>query len=219
MKTSKIIFISFFGVVGLFLLSLLIQVDPKKFENENIQNETISLPSFNHLIVEKEYNLTLIQDLADSIKLTHEKGVVIAQPIYTMRGDTLIIKHERNEDYRFFEIHFKNLKSIKATNCHFELNRISAANLKLEGTSAEINFGDAVTLDSIEMKLLAGANFWSNNSKMNVLMLNVSKSRAEFNIDVIKELKAELRDSSELSTWKVLRSDVQTDETSRYYSR
>ena len=34
MKTSKIIFISFFGVVGLFLLSLLIQVDPKKFENE-----------------------------------------------------------------------------------------------------------------------------------------------------------------------------------------
>ncbi len=219
MKTSKIIFISFFSAVGLFLLSLLIQVDPQKFENEKYQNETIALPSFNHLIVEKEYNLTLVQGLADSIKLTYEKGVVIAKPIYTMRGDTLVISPEPNKDFCFYELSFKNLKSIKATSCKFELNRISAAKLRLEGTSAEINFSDAVTLDSIEMKLLAGANFWSNNSKVNVLTLNVSKSRAEFNIDVIKELKAELLDSSELSTWKVLRSNVQTDETSRYYSR
>ncbi len=219
MKTSKIIFISFFGAIGLFLLSLLIQVDPKKFENEKYQNETIALPSFNHLIVEKEYNLTLVQGLADSIKLTYEKGVVIAKPIYTMRGDTLVISPEPNKDFWFYELSFKNLKSIKATSCKFELRKLSLQNLYINGTGAEINFSDAVELDSLKMNLFFNSQFWTNSSKLKTVQLIADKSNADFSIDQIAELKAELRDSSELSTWKVLRSDVKSDETSRYYSR
>lgn len=219
MKTSKIIFISFFGVIGLFLLSLLIQVDPKKYENDHIKNETLVLPAFNHLVVEKGSNLTLIQDLADSIKLTYEKGVIISKPVYSMKGDTLVVSPVESKDYCFIELRFRNLKSIQATNCSLVLNKILAESLFVEATNVELNFHDAVTLDSLKIKLLTGSNFWCNSSTLKTVNLFADQSNADFSIDQIAELKAELRDSSELSTWKVLRSDVQTDETSRYFSR
>jgi hypothetical protein len=219
MKTSKIIFISFFGVIGLFLLSLLIQIDPDKKRKDLIENEAFAIPPFNHLVVEKGSNLTLIQDLADSIKLTYEKGIIISKPVYSMKGDTLVISPVASKDYCFIELRFRNLNSIQATNCSFVMNKISAESLLIEATSVQINFYDAVALDSLKIKLSTGSNLWCYSSTLKTVNLIADKSNVDFSIDQLAELKAELLDSSELSTWKVLRSDIKTDESSRYYSR
>jgi len=104
------------------------------------------------------------------------------------------------------------------TESHMDIKQISLDNLRIEGTKAEIGFYD-VTIDSLSMSLSSESRFWCSNSKVKKVNLIADKSNADFSIDPIAELKAELHESSELSAGKVLRSNVKSDETSRYYSR
>jgi len=218
MKTSKIIFISFFGVIGLFLLSLLIQV-PKGKHDVNFETETVALPQFSHLVVTKGANLQVTFGASDSIKLSHNKGIIITKPVYWTKGDTLIVDPIPNQENFFLELTCRTLKSISLTESRIDLRQIGLGNLQIEGTNAEISFNDNVIIDSLCLNLSSGSQFWCNSSTLKTVNLIADKSNADFSIDQITELKAELRDSSELSTWKVLRSDIKTDESSRYYSR
>lgn len=218
MKTSKIIFISFFGVLGLFLLSFLIQV-PRDKRGFQFESETEALPPFSHLVVTKGANLQVSYGTSDSIKLSHNKGVIVTKPVYWTKGDTLIVDPIPNQENFFLNLTCSGLKSITLAESRVELSQITLGNLQLEGKNAEINFSYNVTIDSLWLSLSSGSNFWCNSSKLNAVNLQADKSNVDFSIDQITELKAELRDSSELSTWKVLRSDVLSDETSRYYSR
>ncbi len=218
MKTSKIIFISFFGVIGLFLLSFLIQVplDKRGFQFES---ETEALPQFSHLVVTKGAYLIVSYGSSDSIRLSHKKGTIVTKPVYWTKGDTLIVDPIPNQEIFSLNLTCSGLKSISLTESQIELSQITLGNLQLEGKNAEINFSNDVKIDSLWLNLSSGSNFWCNSSKLNAVNLQADKSNVDFSIDQITELKAELRDSSELSTWKVLRSDVLSDETSRYYSR
>ena len=218
MKTSKIIFISFFGVVGLFLLSLLIQV-PRQERGFQFESETEALPQFSHLVVTKEANLQVSYGTSDSIRLSHDKGAIITKPVYWTKGDTLIVDPIPNQENFFLNLTCSGLKSITLTESRVELNQITLGNLQIEGKNAEINFSYNVSIDSLWLNLSLDSRFWCNSSTLKIVNLIADKSNADFSIDKISELKAELRDSSELSTWKVLRSDVKSDETSRYYSR
>jgi len=104
MKTSKIIFITFFGVIGLFLLSLIIQTDPKNRGNRELQEmkrEAFTLPSISHLIVHEGCNVRLTSGQADSIKIGYHKDLVLDHPVFSVSGDTLIID-KFPEDKGFF---------------------------------------------------------------------------------------------------------------------
>jgi len=93
MKTSKIIFITFFGVIGLFLLSLIIQTDPKNRGNRELQEmkrEAFTLPSISHLIVHEGCNVRLTSGQADSIKIGYHKDLVLDHPVFSVSGDTPI---------------------------------------------------------------------------------------------------------------------------------
>jgi hypothetical protein len=218
MKTSKIIFISFFGIIGLFLLSLLIQV-PEGKRDAKLESESKALPQFSHLVVSKGANLQVSYGASDSIRLSHDKGIIITQPVFWTKGDTLVVDPIPNQGNFFLELTCSVLKSISLNESRVDLRQITLSNLQIEGTNAEINFSYNVTIDSMWMNLSSGSQFWCNSSKLKAVQLTANKSNADFSIDQIADLKADLRDSSELSTWKVLRSNVQTDETSRYYSR
>jgi len=217
MKTSKIIFISFFGIIGLFLLSLLIQV-PQEKRGMKIETETEALPKFSHLEITKGANIIVSYGSSDSIKLAHNKGVIVTKPVYWTKGDTLIVDPIPNQENFFLELTCSGLKSISLTESHMDIKQISLDNLRIEGTKAEIGFYD-VTIDSLSMSLSSESRFWCSNSKVKKVNLIADKSNADFSIDPIAELKAELHESSELSAGKVLQSNVTSDETSRYYSR
>jgi hypothetical protein len=179
----------------------------------------IALPHFSHLEITKGANLVVSYGANDSLKLSHNKGVIITKPVYWTKGDTLIVAPIPNQENFFLNLTCSGLKSITLAESRVELSQITLGNLQLEGKNAEINFSNNVKIDSLRLCLSSGSNFWCNSSKLNAVNLQADKSNVDFSIDQITELKAELRDSSELSTWKVLRSDVKSDETSRYYSR
>ncbi len=218
MKTSNTIFISFFGVIGLFLLSFLIQV-PHDKRDMNFENVTEALPQFSHLVVTKGANLQVSYGTADSIRLSHDKGVIVTKPVYWTQGDTLIVDPVPNQENFFLNLTCSGLKSITLAESRVELSQITLGSLQIECNNAEINFSYDVKIDSLWLKLSSDSRFWCNSSTLKTVNLIADQSNADFSIDQIAELKAELRDSSELSTWKVLRSNVQTDESSRYYSR
>jgi hypothetical protein len=123
MKTSKIIFITFFGVIGLFLLSLLIQV-PQEKRGMKIETETEALPKFSHLEITKGANLIVSYGSSDSIKLAHNKGVIVTKPVYWTKGDTLIVDPIPNQENFFLELTCSGLKSFSLTRAIWILTNI-----------------------------------------------------------------------------------------------
>jgi hypothetical protein len=222
MKTSKIIFISFFGIVVLFLLSLLIQTDPEKRANKELsemKKEEVALPTIFHLIVNEGCNVRIARGVSDSIKIGYRKDLVLEHSIYTVSGDTLIINKFPNDKGFYTDILCSKLTAVQIKNSYVNIDQNYFPELNIEGANSTIDINNNVSIQLANIDLKAGSRLWYNNSKLEKLQLNLEKSRADFDIDQIAELKAELRDSSELTVQKVLRSDVQTDETSRYYSR
>jgi len=219
MKTSKIIFISTFGIIGLFLLSLLIQFDPHKKGISNTEFEKVSLPHFSYLIINKGASVTVSFGISDSLMFSHNKGVVTTKPVYRTSGDTLIIDIVPQQDNSDLELTCSGLKSISLADSRIDLKQISLENLQIEGENAEINFYDKVIVNSLKVSLTKEARFYCDDSSLKEIELKLNHSNAELRVDNILEINAELRDSSELSTWKVLKSDITTDETSRYFSR
>jgi hypothetical protein len=222
MKTSKIIFITFFGIIGLFLLSLLIQTDPEKRGNKELREmnrEAVSLPKFSHLIVQGDFPFTLLKGNADSIKFGYARDLQLIKPIYFMKGDTLIVDPIPNNKGYYIEVLCTQLKSITLEGARLDIQEINFSALKIEGSKSEISLNNMVSIDSATIQLKEGSRLWCNDSQFKFLQLNIQNSNVEINVDFIEDMKAELRDSSELSAGKVLHSDVKTDETSRYYSR
>jgi hypothetical protein len=222
MKTSKIIFITFFGIIGLFLLSLLIQTNPEKRGNKELREmnrEAVSLPKFSHLIVHGDFPFTLLKGNADSIKFGYARDLQLIQPIYFLKGDTLIVDPIPNNKGYYIEVLCSRLKSITLEGARLDIQEINFSALRIDGRKSEISLNNMVSIDSAIIQLRDSSRLWCNDSKIKLLQIIMQNSNAEFNIEVIEDMKAELRDSSELSVGKVLHSDVKTDETSRYYSR
>lgn len=222
MKTSKIIFISFFGVVGLFLLSLLIQTDPEKRGNKELREmkkEEVALPAISHLIVNEGCNVRITRGVSDSLKIGYKKDLVLEHSIYTVVGDTLIINKFPNDKGFYTDILCSKLTAIQITNSYINIDQNNFPELNIEGANSTIDINNDVSIQLAIIHLRAGSKLWCNNSILEKIQLNLEKSSADFNIDDISEMKAELRDSSELTVQKVLHSDVKTDETSHYYSR
>jgi len=96
---------------------------------------------------------------------------------------------------------------------------LNVDSLNVVGSGSEIDINNRAAIRSLSLNLQSKSWLWSNMPSIESIQLNLDQSHGEFNAIRIKELKAELRDSSELSVDKVLHSDVRTDETSQYYSR
>jgi hypothetical protein len=222
MKTSKIIFIVFFSVIGLLLLSLLIQNNPEKRGNKEfreIHREVVALPTFSHLIVHDGCNVRIINGISDSLKIGYKKDLVLEHSIYTINGDTLIINQIPDNKGFYTDLTCTKLKSIQTTNSYIIIDQFSFAELNIDGTNSTIDINNNVSILFATIHLTNGSRLWYNNSTLGKVNITLVRSSTEFNIDKITELKAELRDSSELTVGRVLHNDVKTDETSRYYSR
>lgn len=222
MKTSKIIFISFFSIIGLFLLSLLIQTNPKNRGNKELREmkkDSIALPPFSHLIINEGSTVRLSSGIADSIKIGYKKDLQMVHPIYTSNGDTLTINSYPEDKGYYTELICKNLNSIILYHARLDIDNFMGDSLKVEGISSAIDINNLATFQSLNIHLQAKSWLWCNFKSIEFIRLRLEGSHSELNIDRLHELKAELADSSELSISKALHSDVITDETSSFYIR
>ncbi|HNW51893.1 MAG TPA: hypothetical protein PKH79_12480 [Prolixibacteraceae bacterium] len=222
MKTSKIILITFFGLIALFLLSLMIQSNPEKRKSRQLQEmkeEEIALPPISHLVVEKGCNIEIRKGVSDSLSISYEHSTKIEGPLYFIKGDTLHFNALKEEKNIYFQLSCQNIESISLTDARADFRNIDIQNLLIEAQNSSIDIDEDVSLLSATIRLQNNSNLWSNSDKMRKVKINLDHSKAELSGSQLEELNAELRDSSELTAPQVLQCNIKKDLASSYYSR
>jgi len=218
MKTSKIILIGFFSLASLFLLSLLIQVDSNK-QDQRFQQASIALPQFKHLVLLNSANVDILQTKTDSAIVQFDSKTEAVFPEFELNGDTLVLSWPNHNENWGRTIICSDLKTITVKNSRLNMNEFASDSIRIFAESGEIHINSKVKIDYISLELSQKSFAMIYGPIVKSVDADVKNSRAELHIEQLGELRAELQDSSTLSTWKVLHTDVRSDTMSRYYSQ
>ncbi|HBL74878.1 MAG: hypothetical protein A2W90_07105 [Bacteroidetes bacterium GWF2_42_66] len=219
MKISRIIFISFFSVFTLFMLSLTIQTEDRgKKMFDEMKQEKIALPAFSHLVIKDRCNVQLQYSPADTLKIGYFRGLILEKPIYTVVGDTLIIEPFPEQNGFYTNLSCSNLKSISIAHARLDISDYKCFKLKIDEMASTIYMNSSSSLDTLIMHCI-DSNYRIDTKGLKSVQVLLKKSRGEFYGGMIEEMKAELLDTSQLSTNKVLLTSIKADESSRYFSR
>lgn len=219
MKISRIIFISFFTVVALFLLSLLKQSDKQRDYKANLTEKKVDLPAFSHVEVSEGCNISIKSAANNALNIiAYKKDHKFENTHFEMNGDTLILKAIPGDCNYFFEVSGNNLKSLNISNARVDLGKLDISKFYIESLHGEIYTRTDQLPDTIVYKGIS-SHCRLHAQQLKLLDINLHKSECTFFIEKIEALNANLKDTSELLTQKVLQANIQTDESSRYFSR
>jgi hypothetical protein len=217
MKTSKIILIGFFSLTGLFLLSLLIQVDKEQL-NAQYEKAAIALPPFRHLVLINSAYVDILQSDSDSA-LYLDTTTEAVMPVFELKGDTLELSWPNHDADWGRYIYSSNLKTVSVKNSYLRMRALASDSIWFFAEAGEIYIDSDNENEFIALEMNDKSFVRINSSLVKSVDAYFKNSSAELHIEQIEKLKAELQDSSTLSTWKVLHTDVTSDSTSRHYSR
>jgi hypothetical protein len=218
MKTSKIILIGFFSLVGLFLLSLLIQVDSDE-QDQRFKRAAIALPHFKHLVLLNSPSVQLFQGDSDSVIVNFDSKVEINFPVFELKGDTLEIYWPEQEGAWGRYLFCSELKTITVKNSRLNLNPFSSDSIMIYAEKGEVHINSSIDMRHIDLVAMQKSYVKINGTVVKTVNALAGNSRVDLHIEQIGVLKAELQDSSTLSTWKVSHTEVISEPMSRYYSR
>lgn len=215
MKTSKIILIGFLCLVVLFMLSMLFQFD-KEQQSAHHERVSIALPPHRHLVLANSAYVDVLQSGSDSAVLFNS---VAEMPVFELKGDTLELSWPNHDGHWGRYIYSSNLKTVTVKNSRLHMRALASDSIWFFAEAGEIYINSNSEIDFIGLEMTLKSFASINGSTVKSVDAFVENSRAELQIEQIGELKAELQDSSALSTRKVLHTDVVSEPMSRYYSR
>jgi len=216
MKTSTTILISFFSVIGIFLLSLTIQSEPRKIETER---KSVPWPKYRHLVVNSNCNLFLLEEVKDSIRWVYKKNTNPAPPNFTSKGDTLFVNWQVKKDELFFiEIYSKELESVDLNESTLSLTQLNATRFQINGNQCEVNMLGPLSVDSISINLKGQSNLQCSNTIIKSANIKLENSEAWLNMP-LNELIANISQNSNLYAKQVLQANVKKDASSKYYAQ
>lgn len=220
MKTSKIIFISFFSMLGLFLMSLMIDIpqDPKLFGHEH------ALPPFTHLVVKGKstVNVVLASQLgkSDSLSFYFTKDDCLSKGLYQSKGDTLLIDVENCDNLNQVILKCLKLPVIKANNASLFLSGDTTVHIRdtvlIVGTSSYIEImylGSDLKMNAL-LNDKSTLNCYSKNIESVSISLN--SSNAFFNNLSISSLTGVLVDDSHLDVSSATHLNITSDKSSKF---
>ncbi|MEL7588965.1 MAG: hypothetical protein AAGU19_19795 [Prolixibacteraceae bacterium] len=216
MKTSRIIFISFFSTVSISLLSLTIQTrNPSDDAYRELNHESYALPPFSHLVIKEGSNVRLDEGPADSLQVDYPREQKLEHPVYSVKGDTLIIEAPPHGQSFFTNLSCSKLKSLRITRAELNVSGLNGSMLKIDQVGSRIYIDSSSNLDTLTLNSI-DSHYRADLNRMKSVQVSLEKSTAEFWGGTIEEMNAEIRDTSSLSVNKVLLSNVRSDESSSY---
>ncbi|MBN1767625.1 MAG: hypothetical protein JXR50_08280 [Prolixibacteraceae bacterium] len=224
MKTSKKIFIIFFSLLGLFLLSLLIQIDPNK-QKSQFEEKEITFPPFEHLVLFNCGKIDLQEGSSNTAWNTVVSDSLAQMPEYELKSDTLVLSWTQDENSLNRTIYCKNLRSISIENSKIHIYNLHVDSLSCYAVNGVINYDvnhtttDSHTLEMLQIKLEQNSLVNVNGRGAKFIEADISQSIADIRLTQTDTLKATLRNNSNLSTYHVLKTEVDSDASSRYFSR
>ncbi len=218
MKTSKIIFIAFFGLFGLFLLSLLIQVPHHGGVPVQTEVHETSLEGVQFVVINNRNGVRL--ELGDSEKLTffYLEGKKPEVLPFRISNDTLTIDSLDHNQIGELFLNLTSFQKMELANSEIFVNNYTKSVVNIDGIQSRVQFNNCA-IDSLFVNLRANSELRFDNQAFAFLSVSLDQSHGEIYSDRIGELQAVLRNHAELSVNKVNKSQVDSDESSRFYSR
>ncbi len=225
MKTSKIIFTSYFSLVGLILISIMISGFAFNHKNRNRHgkyefiNKSIPLENFKHIKINANCLVIIQHDSVSTINYTFRKNKETNSvknpnpPKYNISGDTLILQSYESNNH--INLHTKKSISITGNDCRITLKKLNQNNLSLTGTKCDLTFEDSFNVKTLKVSLDdSKMHYW--NFKVQNLDLTLNQSRFYGNSrGTIKSFTAKISNNSDARLPKALDYNIKTDESSK----
>lgn len=220
MKTSNIIFITFWGMVALFLLSFLIPSSTKGRRGADRAVKAYIVPKFSHIVMAKGAILTMENSFVDTLWMRYDSRVGEVHPNFSVKGDTLYVMGQSpTQGYCTIIVSGNQVESVSVNEANLGVANITRSHLVLQGDGGQIDFYDSANIDSLTLDLRNGSRMVVQRSNLRFLQISLEKSHAYVYNSKIDELSASLRDTSVCEVGKVLRCHIDADESSRFSSR
>lgn len=185
MKISKIIFISYFSVIVLFLLSLMIMgfaFNDAKYSRRNkitIETKTLELPHFQHVSIGENCRVSIQNAQESKLSYLNQKNAAVIEPIFKIENDTLfLISTKNNMQYNGVTLSSSYIQSITGKNCNISIKNMKQEFLYISTNGTIINIKNKVEIEKYELTLKQSSDFhcW-NNFKGDELTIDLQNSK------------------------------------------
>ncbi len=228
MKTSKIIFISFFSFVGLFLLSVMIlgmafngiateERKDRRVEYEN-RVKTIKInKQFKHVFVKNKGSITITRGEEQTVKYySYNSNDTLIVPEFEIVNDTLFFSVRNGMSTTLTLNDVNNLKSVSGINSSVHLSSLDMSSLKLDFKAGKIRINNDVNISNLYVSLCENSGFTAYPLNVDSLYVNINNSRFRGNYKKrLSLVKGTITNKSDVRLPSVLHIDLDIDESSK----
>lgn len=219
MKTSKILFISFFSLLGLVLLSIPIIVSSTIKEQEHARSlfnkVEKELPVFNHLIVANNscFSISNSESGENTLIYSFPKDSTIDEINFQLNGDTLTLPYQNTKDKQSIKIRCGKVKSIT---CKVSLSiKMAQDTLNISSESGQILMRSE-SIKQLNIKGTGGSIRTPKPFIIEELNADLYNTRLKFNNIKINQLNASMAYHSELIISRANEIIISKDSESKF---
>ncbi len=218
MKTSRIIFISFFSIIGLFLAGFMIMgfiYNDRSKNYPTFKEEAITLESYSHIVVHNDCNVIIRTDGINQLSYHSNPDSVQIKPEFRINNDTLFILSTRTNLLRHIQLKVNNLVSISGKHCDVTFIEFHQKSLFIDVLNSKVTF-NAVSIDEIEISLSESSRFDGWDLTAQKVTLNTRNSYFEPNFKTkLKVLEGNITDGSNVRLPQASYYNLNVDESSK----
>jgi len=187
MKTSKVIFISYFTCIAIILLSLPIggyifrKSIPERWKHETIEN---TLEPFKHIVVAGDCRIQVSSSGQNKYSYQKRQGFTKLPLNFRVTNDTLYITSIQDGTAVSAKVEATRVQSIQAVNSDIELLSFEQPTVAILGTKANIRFLEKVNIQSLRLSLSGQSEFIGWGSTIDELNIDIQNSSFEESLPV-----------------------------------
>jgi len=222
MKISRIIFTSFFSLIGIFLLSLMflgfIYKDKKNFSQNGskYKTEKIELEAFSHISAKSGCKLNIYSAEKPSFSYHVEKEKENKKPVYEIKNDTLFIISTGTTKHGVLKLMTHNLKTIKANKSKLYLASIKLDTLSVSLVKTDLSFGNdetSILYFNLQLKDQSDVKVWAFNGSEVKMDIENSHCYMKHNSH-LKKISGKIGKNSKVTLPKTSHIDLDIDQSS-----
>lgn len=221
MKISRIIFITFFSIVGLFLFSLMIMgfmfknKKHNKFRPENLLSESIPLEEFSHIVSDANCKIALKSGDTNKLYYTSFAHKEIVKPVFNLKNDTLYITATNTNMNNHVQLTVKQIETITGYKNNLTLGDFSQEILTMEMKNSEIRLNKTANISNLKISLTEKSKCTGWDCKLENLSLKIDNSKFETHMkNKIESIKGEISNNSTTRLPMSLKYNISMDKTS-----
>ncbi len=222
MKISKIIFTSYFSILGLFLLSLMVlgykysdKEYPRKYQQDQLKSKNLSLESFSHLVIDPDCQVIIkVGDKPSLLDYRFDATKGAVDPDFKMQNDTLYLTSTNNCRYGVV-ITCNQLLTVIGKNCVITLDSMHVDNLMVDSNQSTITLNRKAHINSLKLNGINHSNINSWGSKVRKMNFYINSSNLNsHSMPRMEELEGQIINHSNVRLVQAKKMNVVTDETS-----